>query len=194
MRLLPTPRHLLIALVAVTVLAAIATGIAHEDYFATTVMFAAAVGGVYVWTSRYDLVVRLIATAMIIGATAGWGIDLYGRYSWYDDFLHLTMSIGGAILVGRVLFPSVQVPSRWLAWTLIWLVWLGIGSLWEIGEWLADQLEGTNHSRGYLDTMLDMIFNTIGAAIGAAIHVWRPGPAASGAASVTSNATANMPR
>lgn len=156
----------------VTVVSAVFVGLFATDYFMQITMFGGVLACVIVWRYVSDTVVVAGCTTMVFGAVLGWGLDFYDRIWWYDDLAHFLFSFVGVMALARLVLHRFRADSALLLLTALWLSWLGIGSLWEIGEWLADRAQGTQHSRGYLDTMADMILNSAGAGIGAWMY-WR---------------------
>lgn len=116
-------------------------------------------------------VLWIVAADMTLGQLAG----LYVRIPWYDKALHL----GSSALVGMVAFLAVYMlhfigRSRihvWIDAAAILLLTLGLGALWEIGEYAIDALLGraTQGAPGMMaldDTMWDLILDGAGGLIG----------------------------
>ena len=120
--------------------------------------------------SLKDPLLVVVCTTLVFGAVLGWGLNFYDNIKWYDDVLHFAFSLIGVMALARLTLSKFRADSTWILLTALWFGWLGIGSLWELGEWISDQLQPTNHSRGYLDTMADMIMNSTGAAFGTVIY------------------------
>jgi hypothetical protein len=126
---------------------------------------------------------HLLPLALALAALAAIGaIEPIGSAGIWSPVAHF---IGGTF-VGIALVPVVdrhadrlRLPaSRFL--TLVGLVLLvGIG--WELGEMIVDQLFGTNLSPSTADAALDLVADTAGGAVAAAIS----GPAWRGRASPT---------
>ncbi|MCD9154103.1 hypothetical protein [Aeromicrobium duanguangcaii] len=156
----------------VTMLSAVVVGITASDHFTRVTMAAAVMGCVLLWQALRDPLVMTGLTTVILGAVAGWGLNFYDRIWWYDDFAHFTFSLVSTLAIARLLLHRFRAEPAFLLPIVLWLTWLGIGSLWEIGEWTSDQLQSTHHSRGYADTMADMILNSSGSGIAAWVY-WR---------------------
>lgn len=102
--------------------------------------------------------------------------DLYDRMVWFDKVLHL----GDSIVIGFVAFMAVYAAHvvrhgrrhPVLDGVAILITTLGLGALWEIGEFAADQLFG-RHTQGspvmspLVDTMWDLILDGFGGVIAA---------------------------
>lgn len=158
--------------VVVTMVCAAGVGLGASDSFSQGVMLAGVCACLVVWRSVPDPVIVVACTTIVFGAVLGWGLNFYDRIWWYDDVAHFAFSLVGVMAVARLVVHRFRTDSLGLLLVALWLSWLGIGSLWEIGEWLADRWQGTRHSRGYLDTMADMILNSAGAAVGVGVY-WR---------------------
>jgi uncharacterized membrane protein YjdF len=112
-----------------------------------------------VWT-----ILVLLGTANM----AGYSFDLYRQFWWFDRVLHcctifaitLWLSI---IVFGRALRaePSCQV----LVFLLLASVGVAIGALWEVAEWGFDQIAAGDVIKGKYDSILDIIMDTLGAAL-----------------------------
>jgi hypothetical protein len=158
--------------ILVPMIGAAVVGIMADDVFSEAVMFASFIACFAVWRTVSDAVVVTACAILVFGAVLGWGLNFYDRIWWYDDAAHFTFSLVASMAVARVMIPKMRAETVAFILTGIWLAWLGVGSLWEIGEWTADRLQNTHHSRGYADTMMDMILNTTGSAIGVVLY-WR---------------------
>jgi len=113
------------------------------------------------------IVVFLFAT-LFLGEVG----DFYERYWWWDVVLHSGSAIGFG-LIGYVLvfmlfegdrFAAPPLALAFLAFSIA----VSIGAIWEIFEFSMDSIFGMNMQKsGLVDTMWDLIVNTIGASIGA---------------------------
>jgi hypothetical protein len=102
--------------------------------------------------------------------------DLYDRIVWFDKVLHL----GDSVVIGFVAFMAVYAAHVLrdgrrhpvIDGVAILIATLGLGALWEIGEFAADQLFG-RHTQGsptmlpLVDTMWDLILDGSGGVIAA---------------------------
>jgi hypothetical protein len=115
---------------------------------------------------------------MVTDMTLGNWLGLHLRIPWYDKALHLSSST----LVGVIGFLVVYVLHLigrmrfhpWLDGVAILLVTLGVGAIWEIGEYAVDGLFGratqsAPHFTAIDDTMIDLILDAIGGVIGAVV-------------------------
>ncbi|NVB79092.1 MAG: hypothetical protein HOV81_11895 [Kofleriaceae bacterium] len=126
-------------------------------------------------TGRLDAGIPLVLELgllclMITDMTLGnlWG---FYRLPWYDKAIHL----GSSLLVGMIGLLAIYVLDQtgrvrfhpWLAGLAILLVTLGVGALWEIAEYIIDQLfdRAAQTSPGMSeidDTMIDLILDGVG--------------------------------
>lgn len=128
-----------------------------------------------------------VLTLMVADMTIGNLLGLYLVLPWYDKALHL----GSSTLIGVVGFLSIYIlhatgRTRFHAWLdgiAILLVTLGLGALWEIGEYAVDQVfgrasQGSPGLAAHDDTMIDLMLDGIGGVIAAVfgpfyIRHWR---------------------
>jgi hypothetical protein len=104
--------------------------------------------------------------------------DLYSRIVWFDKVLHL----GDSVVIGFVGFMAVYAAHILrngrrhpvLDGVAILIATLGLGALWEIGEFAADQLfgrytQGSPTMSPLVDTMWDLILDGTGGVIAAVL-------------------------
>lgn len=119
---------------------------------------------------------QLVAAIFVFCAIfLGTSLGFYGRFLWWDTALHTTsgclLGIVGFIAVflinGTDHRPEGMRVSLIAVFGFMFAVTLGV--FWEIYEFIADNLiPGLNMQvveTGTTDTMIDMIVNTIGAAV-----------------------------
>lgn len=114
------------------------------------------------------LAVVFVYLSLFLGEVQGF----YVRYWWWDMVLHA----GSGFLLGILGFLLVYVLNKkedvemdlhpkFIAF-FAFMFAIGMGALWEIFEFTVDQTLGTNMQKsGLVDTMWDLIVNTIGALI-----------------------------
>lgn len=96
--------------------------------------------------------------------------NFYYRFWWWDVMLHFISAIGFAcvgFIILYILFQTNRISSKpiWLA-IFSFCFSVSIGALWEIFEFSVDQLLGLNMQKsGLMDTMWDLITNSVGAFI-----------------------------
>lgn len=117
----------------------------------------------------------LTAIVIFVGATLFMGevLDFYTRFWWWDIAMHGGSAIGFGLIGFVAVFMMFQgdryAAPHWAIAVFAFAFALSIGTLWEILEFSMDRTVGTNMQKsGLMDTMTDLIVNTIGAALGAA--------------------------
>jgi len=113
------------------------------------------------------LTVVFVYASLFLGEVHGY----YVRYWWWDAILHT----GSGFLLGVLGFLLVYILNerpdldvhmrpRFVA-IFAFMFAIGMGALWEIFEFGMDQLFGLNMQKsGLVDTMWDLIVDTVGAA------------------------------
>jgi len=116
----------------------------------------------------------IAAVVMFVGGTLflGEAFDFYERYWWWDIVMHGGSAVGFG-LIGFVLVFMMFQGDRYAAPPVAVAFFafcfaLSMGALWEIFEFSMDRIFGLNMQKsGLMDTMGDLIVDTIGALIGA---------------------------
>ena len=113
--------------------------------------------------------------------------NFYERFWWWDVLLHGASAVGfgviGFLFVFYLFQGELYDAPPWAVSAFAFCFALAIGALWEIFEFAMDQIFGLNMQKsGLVDTMWDLIVDTIGAFIGAfSGFIWlkgqRTGPA-----------------
>ncbi|MBC7142492.1 MAG: hypothetical protein H5U18_10110 [Rhodobacteraceae bacterium] len=113
------------------------------------------------------IVVFVFATIFL-----GEAFDFYNRLWWWDILLHGGSALAFGLigfLFAFMLFEGDRYAAP--AWAIAFVSFcfaLSIGAMWEIFEFAMDQLFGLNMQKnGLVDTMGDLIVDTLGAGIGA---------------------------
>ena len=113
------------------------------------------------------LAVLFVYASLFLGEVHGY----YIRYWWWDAVLHA----GSGFLLGVLGFllvyilnespdADLQMRPRFVA-LFAFMFAVGMGALWEIFEFAMDQSFGMNMQKsGLIDTMWDLIVDTVGAA------------------------------
>lgn len=118
-----------------------------------------------VWSVLLSL---LLAAHIVLGMQLG----LYETSGLYDKIMHA----GGSAAIACALIPvlwgfcrdrSIELPAR-LAATLVFALTLSAGALWELFEFGIDRTGLFVSQRGLNDTMVDLLADALGAAVGAA--------------------------
>ncbi len=129
----------------------------------------------YLFEERFKIHIPIFAGAMIVlflFATLFLGEigNFYERYWWWDVLLHSGAAIGIGLIGFVMVFMLFEgdryaAPPMALA-VLTFFIAMAIGAIWEIFEYLMDQIFGMNMQKSGLDdTMWDLIVNFAGAMI-----------------------------
>ncbi|UWQ22066.1 hypothetical protein [Jannaschia sp. W003] len=148
-------------------LAGWAIALASAGFAATLALFEA--------VSNLRFPPRLHAGVVLYALAAlllGEHLQVYEALPWWDLALHVVSAAVLAVVgFGLALLPTAGAPPRTALWVLGTLAFgfaMMAGALWEVLEFALDQLFGTNaQDSGLVDTMWDVIANTLGAVAGA---------------------------
>lgn len=110
-----------------------------------------------------------LAAALTLANVAGYAFDLYARFWWFDRVLHagtiLALTYWSAVFVlRRVLTDAGQ--HRLLLAFVVACVGVAIGAWWEVAEWGFDRVAPGDVIKGKYDTIIDLVMDTLGAALG----------------------------
>lgn len=97
---------------------------------------------------------------------AGYWLDLYDRFAWFDEVIHTYTAFSLTLLIALLLYGDVLAGVRRSPILLVLTVaslGVAIGALWEIAEWGYDLVSAGNDILGKRDTMIDLILDTVGA-------------------------------
>ncbi len=113
--------------------------------------------------------------------------DFYTEVPYFDKLVHfilpmLTAFIGFLIVYSMYYHGKLKASLSVMFWLIVFVA-LGVGALWEIGEYLSDeillardpnfhQFQGSMMEDPLHDTMNDLIFDMVGGIAGAALGVW----------------------
>ncbi len=132
---------------------------------------------------------RAAAWALIIALgvanAAGYALDLYARFWWFDRILH------GCTIFAVTFWLALFVCNRVLGGgrgrdvlvvLMIASVGLAIGALWEVTEWVFDRIAPGDVIKGKHDTIIDIVTDTAGAVLVglASLTFLNPSPRAGG--------------
>lgn len=111
-------------------------------------------------------IVWVIVAIAIAVNIAGYALNLYNRFVWFDEVIHTYTSFAITLFLALMLYGDVLSGVRRSPLLLILTVaslGIAIGALWEIAEWGYDQLVPENAILGKTDTMIDLILDSVGA-------------------------------
>ncbi|WP_413874750.1 hypothetical protein [Albidovulum sp.] len=102
----------------------------------------------------------------------GEAFDFYNRFWWWDVVLHggsaMAFGLIGFLFVFMLFQGDRYAAPAWAVAFMSFSFAITIGALWEIFEFAMDQIFGLNMQKtGLVDTMWDLIVDTLGAAVGA---------------------------
>ena len=124
----------------------------------------------------YDLSLTVAMALQGFGEAFG----LYDEFVRFDDLVHVTLPLLTApvIYIGLARLDVVPDPrdethlQHFLGIAVVTAaLGIAVGALWEIYEWRSDAWFGTNLSEGNDDTNGDLVRDTIGSLVGAALLV-----------------------
>lgn len=137
---------------------------------ASALAFAVAVGLPRLFASRGLRFGVALEIVWLLPFAAGWGLGeglgLFERLAWWDHLAHL---LGG--LMAFSLFDAWARTRLRAGRPAVLALGIGaglaVGASWEIGEFLCDRLLATGTQADNLDTMLDLVWDGLGATLGA---------------------------
>lgn len=111
-----------------------------------------------------------LAAALALANAAGYAFDLYARFWWFDRVLHaatlLAVTYWAAVFVLRRVLTGIGRHRLVLAATIA-CVGVAVGAWWEVAEWAFDRVAPGDVIKGKYDTVIDVVMDTLGAALGA---------------------------
>jgi len=105
---------------------------------------------------------------------AGYWLNLYDRFVWFDEVVHTYTSFALTLLSALLLYGEVLGGVRKRPILLVLTIaslGVALGALWEIAEWGYDQVSAGNDILGKRDTMIDLILDTLGAVAAGIVSV-----------------------
>ena len=141
------------------------------------------VASVAVLLARAAQLPRLYDLAVIIAmAFTGWGeaVGLYDSISWYDNVVHFVVPLLASqviyLCLARIeVLPDLReetLPRHHLGiFVVTFALGVAVGGLWEIVEYASDHWLGSNLQLGNDDTVGDLIADSAGSFVGAAMLV-----------------------
>lgn len=109
-----------------------------------------------------------LITACFLLSAAGWAWDWYGRFWWFDVVLH---TVNPLVIMAASMFmiwkADLLTPAAYQGQFVLWstLAGLGLGIAWEVFEYTYLLLT-------WPDTILDLVMDAAGAALGGWLAIW----------------------
>lgn len=103
----------------------------------------------------------------------GEGLSLFERIHWWDHLAHALGGIMAFALFRAWALPRLRTNGPALV-ALSVLMALAVGAAWEMGEFASDTWLRTATQSGNTDTMLDLVWDAIGGALGATATAFAP--------------------
>lgn len=123
---------------------------------------------------RERVVVWSLFALAVAANIAGYALNLYNRFSWFDEVIHLYTVFALTLALALRLYSrglaNVREHKFILALTVA-SVGISVGTFWEIGEWVYDRLVPANAILGKTDTILDLLLDAVGAIVAGAVIV-----------------------
>lgn len=115
---------------------------------------------------KFDRKVAWVLLAVGLLASAASSLfALYDKLWWFDEVLHLELPLALSLLIGLYGYGVVLTGARDHGLLLV-LAIAGLGislaAVWEVWEWIYDQLVMPNAILGKTDTIIDMVMGTVG--------------------------------
>ena len=119
-------------------------------------------------TDRF--LVSMIALLALAANIAGYGLDLYARYWWFDRVLHAGTIFAVTLWLGVNLFAAgLRPPTPILSFILLASVGMALGSLWEVVEWQFNKMMPADVIKGKDDMVKDIIMDIAGSLFAAGV-------------------------
>ncbi|GGF76246.1 hypothetical protein GCM10011402_31260 [Paracoccus acridae] len=121
-------------------------------------------------TSQGRKIAWSLAVLLLAANVAGYALNLYAAAWWFDRVLHAATLFALTFWLALLVFAPVFLPGRTLlAAALVTSLGVAIGAWWEVAEWAFDLLSPGNVIKGKNDTIIDIVMDTFGAALAAAL-------------------------
>ena len=136
-------------------------------------------------TTRGRVIAWILLTILSLMNVAGYVLDLYARFWWFDRILHGCTIFAVTFWLALFMCNLVLRGGRGrdvLVVLMIASVGLAIGALWEVAEWAFDRIAPGDVIKGKHDTIIDIVMDTAGAVLAglASLTFLKPSPRAGG--------------
>ncbi len=136
-------------------------------------------------TTTGRVIAWILLTILSLVNVAGYVLDLYARFWWFDRILHACTIFAVTFWLALFMCNRVLRGGRGrdvLVVLMIASVGLAIGALWEVAEWAFDRIAPGDVIKGKHDTIIDIVMDTAGAVLAglASLSFLKPSPRAGG--------------
>ncbi|MBI4426621.1 MAG: hypothetical protein HY567_03505 [Candidatus Kerfeldbacteria bacterium] len=129
---------------------------------------------------RYGITLHWIVLVIL---SAGVWLDavgnfqhFYARYWWWDRLTHAVGGLAatvGVYMIAVALWQAGRLAVSWRVLNLyVFCLAQTLGALYEVSEWVGDELFLTHRVQGLFDTPRDIFFNMIGGVTVVLIGTW----------------------
>ncbi len=162
-------------ILATATVSAVATQHWSNVFVIVTAFFLTLLPAIYSERFRIHLPLSFLAAiSLFVFATLFLGeiFDFYNRFWWWDVLLHGASAVGFGIIGFLFVFYLFQgdkyAAPPWALALIAFCFAVSIGAVWEVFEFLMDQVFGMNMQKSGLgDTMGDIVVDVVGASFGA---------------------------
>jgi len=139
----------------------------------------------------------LFVLAALLNA-GGWVLGLFYQPGLYDEIVHAFTNFAVTLALSFLAYSSMLIIFRnhkLLYLLTITSLGIAIGALWEVAEWTAGIVLSTEVIESLNDTIIDLIMDSLGAAIAALTSLWtlqewmRPSATVGNQASIANSAS-----
>ncbi len=117
-------------------------------------------------TPRGRMIAWALAAVLGMANAAGYLLDLYQRFWWFDRILHACTIFALTLWLALFVCRRVLIGGNGaLLVLMIASVGLAIGALWEVAEWGFDRVAPGDVIKGKNDTIIDIVMDTAGAVL-----------------------------
>jgi hypothetical protein len=106
----------------------------------------------------------LVVLALLVSAVGSY-FNLYDAFWWFDKILHAYAMFAYTLVAGLFAYGVVLTGGREHRFLLVAVIGglgLAMGVVWEVWEWLYDQMVRPNAILGKTDTITDLIVDFLG--------------------------------
>ena len=125
-------------------------------------------------TARGRVLAWALAVLALAANMAGYALDLYQRFWWFDRVLHAGTILAITLWLGLLVCARglhLRNGRGILGVFLLACVGIALGALWEVAEWAADLVLPGDVIKGKNDTIIDLIMDTAGALAGGVLAI-----------------------